>query len=151
MMDEVVTNDGVYSYTYDAENRITRTLRNGTNNTYYYYDYLGRRHIKYYAPGAGVSYYSRVYIYDGWNPVLERDYVYRNYDVTYTWNPDSAKSGGIGGLISMTDNRRTNTYYYFNDANGNISDLIQVSGLTYQVSAHYEYVPFGNQTKATGS
>jgi len=61
----------------------------------------------------------------------------------YSWQPAAV---GLDVPISVYDAAANASYCYDSDANKNISELTDSSGT---VVAHYEYSPFGMQTKAT--
>jgi RHS repeat-associated protein len=58
-------------------------------------------------------------------------------------------AGGVGGLLSDTKvtNSETSTFYSVGDANGNITEYVDVSGAT---AAHGEHTAFG-ETKLSGA
>ncbi len=59
-------------------------------------------------------------------------------------------AGGIGGLLAIEDvnagGGSANSYWYFYDANGNVSQLIKASDRS--LAVHYEYDPYGNTIAA---
>jgi len=71
---------------------------------------------------------------------------------TYVWALDLSLSmqgaGGVGGLLSATEASSGDVYYYAYDANGNVTELVDGSG---NLSAHYEYGPFGKLVSQSGS
>ena len=83
---------------------------------------------------------------DGWNLVSDTTDGVTNY---YNWGIDLSGSlqgaGGVGGLLSVI--RNGVTYYPVGDANGNITDYVDASGI---VVAHREFDAFGNTIVATG-
>ena len=144
-----MTADNMWSYTYDAENRLIQMssasgLPSVTLN--FKYDYLGRRVEK--ANGTTTD----RYIYDGWNLVADYRYssglsLYR----TFTWGLDVTGSlkaaGGVGALIELTNCSGTPTDYFPTyDGSGNVASLASSSADT--VSAVYEYSPFGEPLQA---
>ncbi|MBN1675768.1 MAG: hypothetical protein JXR37_32290 [Kiritimatiellae bacterium] len=96
------------------------------------------------------------YVYDGWRVMAK---LASNNDVTnhYTWGLDLSGSregaGGIGGLIGMTgvghEDYNLLRYVYFYDGNGNITYVYQDDGVSERAS--YDYDPFGNITRSSGS
>ena len=48
---------------------------------------------------------------------------------------------GIGGLLATVDPETAEVYYHFYGPNGNTAQLLSDKG---EISAHYEYDPFGN-------
>ena len=93
------------------------------------------------------------FLYDDWNLIAEYDATSGSNTLsrTYTWGLDLSLSpqgaGGVGGLLSMTEESSSETFYYAYDANGNVTQLIDEQGA---IAAHYEYSPFGQLTTATG-
>ncbi|WP_334319251.1 RHS repeat-associated core domain-containing protein [Termitidicoccus mucosus] len=73
----------------------------------------------------------------------------------YTWGPDlSGTMGGagdIGGLLAIEDVRpaHAGVYHPAYDGNGNLMALTRAD--TGEMAAAYEYDPFGNQLRASGS
>src|SRR5207245_8718270 len=94
-------------------------------------------------------------IYDGNRVIQERDGD-NNPAVSYTRGLDLSGSlegaGCIGGLLSRSEYNGsggwTNHAYYFCDANGNITAMIDYN---YNLAASYPYDPFGNLISKSGS
>jgi len=63
----------------------------------------------------------------------------------YSWQPDSL---ALDVPLSVFDVSANASYCYATDANKNVSALTDANG---NVVAHYEYSPFGQQTKVTGT
>ena len=161
-----LTLDGVWNYTYDAENRLVQMTTTGTavtagfpNRTLEFkYDYLGRRVQKRSEnlsaiPNTDVY---RRYLYDGDNLVAEFDATSSscgNLLRSYTWGLDLAGSltatGGVGALVQITDHATSTAYFPTFDGNGNIASLLKASDGT--VAAAYEYSPFGELLRCAGS
>ena len=156
--------DGLWNYTWDAENRLTRMVsRTNTPSASWQaldfcYDWLGRR------VGKVVSRWNeanqtyepsglRIYCYAGWNLQVEMDET--GYPArSFTWGTDASGTpqgaGGVGGLLSMTIHRGTNagTYFYCYDGNWNVVALVNAA--TGEVAAQYDYGPFHELLRATG-
>ena len=156
--------DGLWDYTWDAENRLTRvvsrtaTPRASWQALDFCYDWLGRR------VGKVVSTWNetnqtyepsrlRIYSYAGWNLQVEVDET--GYPArSFTWGTDASGTlqgaGGVGGLLSMTLHRGTNagTYFYCYDGNWNVVALVNAA--TGEVAAQYDYGPFHELLRATG-
>ncbi|MDD2230708.1 MAG: RHS repeat-associated core domain-containing protein, partial [Candidatus Cloacimonetes bacterium] len=72
----------------------------------------------------------------------------------YTWGLDLSGTlqgaGGVGGLLSDTkvSSSETNTYFAVGDANGNITEYVDTTGVT---KAHYEYNSAGEVTYQSGA
>ena len=153
-----LTNDGHWSYTWDAENRLIKMTNNtGAGPKYglsFAYDAQGRRIQKLVATN-GVGIYTNRLLYDGWNLVAEvgaSGALVRSY----VWGIDLSGSlqdaGGVGGLLEVScfgngTTSITNCFPAF-DGNGNMATLVNAADGT--VSANYEYGPFGELLRATG-
>jgi len=94
------------------------------------------------------------FVWDGMNIAAELtvDESAGTTNVTrYVWGLDLSGSvqgaGGVGGLIAVIRDDGS-VYFPCYDANGNISEYVDVSGA---VVAHREFDPFGNTTVETGS
>ena len=135
--------DGL-ALTWNAENRMVTSTKNGVTTTYQY-DYLGRRVSKV------TSSVETSYVYDGWNPIAE--YTDTTLQKVYTWGTDLSGSlqgaGGVGGLLSVTDALGNHSYPTY-DGNGNVSEYLASDS---SIEAHYEYDAFGNEVllKTSGS
>lgn len=146
--------DGLWDYTYDAENRLISMssikLPVGFARQYltFTYDYLGRRVGKstgsYDDSGtAGAATVTR-YIYDGWALLLEINASTDTITRSYTWGLDLAGSmnatGGVGALLQITHQASGRKYFPAYDGNGNIVALVQDTGALAQTN---EYGAFG--------
>ncbi len=136
--------NGVWSYTWDAENRLVGAANNQTIGITCAYDYQGRRFRK-----SSVS-ATNTFLYDGWNLYREVESL-GDTTVTniYVWGPDLSGAlqgaGGVGGLLAVLRNGMP--YFPCYDANGNVTDYVDANGA---VVAHREYDPFGRTNVATG-
>jgi RHS repeat-associated protein len=146
-----VLNDGKNSYIWDNENRV-REMRQMTETglrvSQFVYDGTGRRVGRKDYLGGNHEKTVR-YVYDGLRVIAEVDEAgvmqksfTRGFDLSNTFED----AGGTGGLLAMTD-ATGQTGYYFADALGNITDILDAAGASL---AHYEYSPFGERTTATG-
>ena len=137
--------NGVWTYTYNAENRPIMAV-NAANTTKleYAYDYDGRRVSKkiYAKSGANWVLTKEIkFVYDGNNLIAKYDAnnVFRH---GYLWGEDIAgtlqETGGIGGLLSVTDG--TSSYYPAYDGNGNVRAYVNNTGASV---AEYDYSPSG--------
>ncbi|MGA2866363.1 MAG: RHS repeat domain-containing protein [Verrucomicrobiota bacterium] len=97
-----LTNDGRWSYTWDAENRLVRM----TNNTAvgpqqlitFQYDWKGRRIHKQVSANATMT-NNVTFVYDGWNPVAQLNATNNNVVQSYLWGLDlSGSMQGAGGV-----------------------------------------------------
>jgi RHS repeat-associated protein len=156
ILDGNLTEDGTFTYTWDAENRLkTATPRNPSLNdakVEFTYDYMGRRveKVVYYYSGSAWPEDPDVvqrFIYDGWNVVLVLndggDPVRK-----FTWGLDLTQTihgaAGIGGLLAVeeTQGEHQGAYWFFYDGNGNVGQVIKASDQS--IAARYEYDPYGN-------
>lgn len=156
-----LTNDGRFAYQWDGENRLISMVAQASlpagvpqEKILFGYDYMGRRVSKVvsnfngsaWSLGTGLK-----FVYDGWNLLAEIDT--NNAIVrSYTWGLDLSGSpqgaGGIGGLL-MISTASSGTHLPAYDGNGNVMAL--VDGSSGSVSAQYEYGPFGETLRATGT
>ena len=159
--------DGVFSFTYDAGNRLSSVSSNDTLLATFAYDAQGRR-VRKETPAA-----THTYFYDGWNlihEIIETTTALPNYPTTelfYHWGKDLSGSiggaGGVGGLlyvsIANTNSNSnsnsstpplTNSQLFFPtyDVNGNITHYCDQQG---NVVASYTYDAFGNTIAQAGS
>jgi RHS repeat-associated protein len=137
---------------WDGENRLIQATVGTTGSVVRYsYDSQSRR----IAETVGTN--TKITVYDGWNPIAE--YAIQNSTFTiqnsYLWGIDLSGTlqgaGGVGGLLMtslITNNSITSNYFPTYDGTGNVSEYLNESG---EVSAHYEYDPFGKTTVATGA
>jgi RHS repeat-associated protein len=147
-----LTNDGVKSFAFDAENQLTNITLAGQWRSDFVYDGLNRRRIaRDYAwqGGAWVQTNEVRYVYDGNLIIQERDS--NNVPlVTYTRGLDLSDSlhgaGGIGGLLARTDG--SGSAYYHADGSGNVTALIDAQE---NIVGRYLYNPFGKLTGQWGS
>ena len=157
-----LTNDGIWSYSWDGENRLIRLTTVAAASTGYpqitltfRYDYLGRRVEKLVIDNASNRLLTgRRFLYDGWNliaeyalnPQLSTLSLFRSY----TWGLDITRTltdaGGVGALLQIADHRSGKTYFPAYDGNGNVTALVNSS--TGAVAAAYEYSPFGEPLRA---
>ena len=149
--------DGVWTYTWDGENRLTRMVStNLTKTLSFTYDYQGRRIEKKVwnnTTGTGTPAVYLKYLYDGWNLIAELNGNSNNAKVrTYTWGLDvsgsTTEAGGVGALLMVND-ASNGVHFVSYDLNGNIMGLVKATNGT--VSAVYEYGPFGELLSNTGS
>lgn len=159
-LDGNLTNDELWSFEYDAENRLTSATRNVAGMPYrkleYLYDDTGRRiqRLVYHASGAPPV-KTEIFLYHGWNCVAVVDATH-SVQKTQVWGPDyrgsitgAGGAGGVGGLLWVTDKTTSESYVTCQDGNGNIVQLIDIATTT--IAARYEYSPFGSVIRATGA
>lgn len=158
--------DGLYTYEWDAENRLTAMQTNatqiwsGTNRRRYkhYYDYLNRRVRSDTLASVGSSWFQirySTFYYEGWNMIREKIYdadLGTTYYRTLAWGLDIvgslSSSGGVQGLIAMRDSYEAKTYLPGYDANGNVAVMLDAADGS--IEAAYEYSPFGEYLRKEG-
>jgi len=139
-----LTNDGVRSMAYDAENQMTNVQVAGVWKAEFVYDGLNRRRISrnfVWSSGSWLLTSETRLLYDGYLPIQERDS--NNVPlVTYTRGLDMsgtlAGAGGIGGLLARADTN--GSAYYHADGSGNVTALMDGRE---NIVARYLYNPFG--------
>jgi RHS repeat-associated protein len=156
-----LTNDGRFSYTWDAENRLvnikTRTAVGPPQLIKFEYDARGRRIHKQVwnnTAGTGSPAVDIRFLYDDWNLLAE---VGASGSVirSYLWGLDLSGSlsgaGGIGGLLEMSYyGTQTTNSFVANDGNGNVAALLAENGYHGSWAAQNEYGAFGELIRATG-
>jgi len=172
-----LTNDLVWRYKWDAENRlieatnVTGLPADARRKVAFSYDYLGRRAAKWvFAWDSGGNDWaanplvSVRFVYDqpsgqagSWNLIAELDLIQNPGTPTlvrsYLWGTDLSgtfdKAGGVGGLLAITTHASPlNTHFTCFDGNGNVMGLVNSADKS--VSARYEYGPFGEPIRVTG-
>ncbi len=155
-----LTADGRWEFGWDGENRLVdvRTRENAYTNgvprqrVRFDYDASGRvleRREFLWEAGAWTNNLTTGYLYDGWQCIAEFSGSGATRR-THVWGLDISESrrgvGGLGGLLWL--NTATNgTHVAAYDGNGSVLGLI---GTTGQVTARYEYGPFGELLRMSG-
>jgi RHS repeat-associated protein len=154
-----LTGDGRWTYSWDAENRLTRMVAatgNGPQQRLdFTYDPMGRRIRKQVwnnTTGTGTAATDLKFIYEAWNLIGEVDALNSGANVrTYLWGMDMSGSrqgaGGVGGLLSEKNASGVAQFGIF-DGNGNVGGF--VAGDTGAYSSTYEYGPFGETVRSSG-
>ena len=167
-LDGNLTDDGIWTYTWDAENRLIRMQTTAAalaltapwrpfpgRRVDFTYDYLGRRVAKrVYDLDENREISSRRFAYDGWNVIAEYAAPGGNslgaLLRTYTWGLDIARTladaGGVGALLQLVDHTASRTYLAAYDGNGNVTALLNPDSGA--LAAVYEYGPFGEALRA---
>jgi len=146
-LDGNILTNGVWSFRWDAENRMVAAYSNDTLLVVNVYDDQSRRIRKVTDQGT------RSFVYDGWNPV--RELITDNGSLTtkyYCWGTDLSGTlqgaGGVGGLQAViVDGETPATYYPCYDANGNITAYVDELG---DVRASYAFDAFGQTISQSG-
>jgi RHS repeat-associated protein len=135
-----------WTFTWNGENRLI-AASNTTTLISNAYDYMGRRITKTTKNQAQGTTNQTQFVYDGWAMIREQSTTTTN---SYVYGLDLSGSmqgaGTIGGILTA-DLNGTNVFYFY-DANGNVTDLVDTNGT---IVAHYEYDAFGNTTVKTGT
>ncbi|MCE9616133.1 MAG: hypothetical protein K8T26_17815 [Lentisphaerae bacterium] len=146
-----LTADGLWTYTWDAENRLMAMESLASvaaahhKRLTFAYDFQGRRVAK--TVFAATSTNTHTFIYDGWNVIAETTDAATN---TYLWGLDLSGTiqgaGGIGGLLACKAHAAPNPQHtlYTYDGSGNVMALINTNGTTI---TQYEYGPFGEEVR----
>ena len=160
-----LTQDGRWMYTWNGENRLIQMTSLSPSALYssviisFAYDWQGRRISRTvaaqgFSPNSSISTTTK-FLYDGWNLIAELG-AGGTAIRTYLWGYDLSGSlrgaGGVGGLLAINDytsNSGVQTHYACCDGNGNVKSL--VNAVDGSLSAQYEYGPFGELLRATGS
>ena len=155
-----LTGDGRFTYTWDAENRLTgiATLASvpaaSRVKLAFAYDARHRRIRKQvwrWQSGAWVLHHTIRFAYDGWNLVAELGDAGQPLR-TYTWGKDLSGTlqgaGGVGGLLLVQDATEGKMFSAAYDLNGNIVALVDQA--TGAAAAQYEYGPFGELIRKSG-
>lgn len=161
-LDGNLTSDGEWDYTYDAENRLIKAQRTTAaqnagapyRRMEYAYDSAHRRiQAIHYHGSTSPPAKTEKYLYDNRNRCLTVNA--SNSPVqSFTWGLDALESidaagGGAGGLLWITDHASSETHLACTDGNANIVNL--VNSTTKAVTTTYEYTPFGELLRITGS
>ncbi len=156
-----LTSDGHWTYVWDAENRLIQmTPLAGIPDAdqrrlNFAYDHQGRRiwkRVDYKVGGNWTTFYERKFVYDGWNLIAE---LFTNDGVVkkFLWGLDLSGTeqgaGGVGGLLKEWDFYTWKDYFAGYDGNGNVTLLTAGSDGT--VAARFEYGPFGEAIRSSGS
>jgi RHS repeat-associated protein len=161
-----ITGDGVWTYEWDAENRLwaMQTTANAVmggvpaQRLEFKYDHLHRRVEKLVWGGWNGTTFTTVtmqrrFLYDGWSMIAEFAVNGSTLTLTrsYTWGLDIARSltdaGGVGALLQIRDHALSKDYLPSYDGNGNI-DADSGSGTCV---AAYEYSPYGEFLRSEGT
>jgi RHS repeat-associated protein len=139
-----LTFDGVFTYAYDADNRLSSVSSNGLILATNQYDHKGRRIRK--TTQTTVT----TFLYHGWNLIYEHEVVGTVTNETfYYWGKDLSGTlqgaGGVGGLLYLK--RNGVIYVPHADAFGNILRYADTAG---NIVATYVYDTFGRTISTTG-
>ena len=154
-----LTNDGIFSYSYDAENRLVAAYPLspvvGSLAVLNRYDHKHRRVqkiVKQYDGTTWGTIEAHTFVWDGNNIVLEKVEFANGTTRTleYFWGMDKSGTeqgaGGVGGLLAVS----VDGVFYIPcyDNNGNITRYLDANGNTV---AQYTYDAFGGTLSQSGS
>jgi RHS repeat-associated protein len=139
-----MVSNAVWSYSWDAENRLVAVYSNATLVISNAYDHASRRVLKVTASSTHTS------LYDGWNLVQEvRVQGSVASTRSYFWGKDVSATlqgaGGIGGLLAVSVDGAF--FFPLYDHNGNITTYVDEDG---SVVAEYLYDAYGGTGFQTG-
>jgi RHS repeat-associated protein len=153
--------DGLWTYTWDAENRLSSmqslpaVADEAKRRLDYAYDADGRRFYSRVSVWSPTRLAYRVaneerYWYNGWS-VVGRSDLAKGIVQTMVWGLDLSATpggaGGVGGLLRLND-LSNGTFYYAYDGNGNVLGLVDATNGA--IAAQYDYGPFGEPLRADG-
>ena len=154
-----LTNDGIFSYSYDAENRLVAAYPLspvvGSLAVLNRYDHKHRRVLKIVKQYDGTTWETaetHTFVWDENNIVLEKIALANGTTrmCEYFWGMDKSGSeqgaGGVGGLLAVS----VDGVFYIPcyDHNGNIVLYVSEAG---NIAAQYTYDPYGNITDMSGA
>ncbi|MGI6494959.1 MAG: RHS repeat domain-containing protein [Kiritimatiellia bacterium] len=144
-LDGNLLTNGVWSYAYDAENRLIAAYSNNVCIVSNAYDHMSRRVVKW------TPCHTTTFVYDGWNLVQETISTASGTTTNhYVWGKDLSgtmqDSGGVGGLLAV---QLSGSWYFpFYDNKGNVMAYVDEGGA---VVAEYVYDAFGATVAKSGS
>ena len=141
----VKTSTGVWSVTYNGENRpVSWTC--GATNIVMKFDSMGRR-VEYVEMVSGVTNTHHRFVYDGYLCIQRLNGAANNaIDLVFGWDP----SEPVATRPLVLQKYGQYNLFYTHDGNKNVSELVffqQANG----IAAHYEYAPFGAVTATSRS
>ncbi len=159
-LDGNLTNDGRWTYTWDAENRLTKVESLASapaaskRKVVWEFDGKGRRVRQTTSDKSSGSYVvteDLKFVADGWRHIAELNATNNALVRSYTWGKDLSGSldgaGGVGGLL-MLNSVANGTHFYAYDGNGNVAALVKATDGSF--SQQCEYEPFGKLLRNTG-
>ena len=160
-----LTSDGRFTYTWNAENRLTAMETHpgiplaAQRKLAFAYDSMGRRISKtvwHGLSGGGWQLHHKfnfIHELNGWNILAERSGGTKDSFIrTYAWGTDLSGTmgggGGVGGLLFTTLHTSGKTFANGMDLNGNVTLL--VNSADGKAAATYDYGPFGEPLRQSG-
>ena len=139
----IKTSTGVWSVTYNAENRPVRWERGNTIVTMDF-DRMGRR-VFYKEEVAGEVVTHHKFVYDNYLCVQKLDALNNNSQLNlFVWDPTESVATRP---LFMLSNPGSYKFFYTFDGNKNVSELVHFESRN-GIAAHYDYAPFGAVTRA---
>jgi len=163
-LDGNLTSDGRWTNQWDAENRLIDMTSHSSGpsgsrkSLQFAYDSQGRRYSKVVSNWTGSAWTRALhekFVYDGWNLLGAMNGTNNAIIRSLLWGLDLSGSlqgaGGVGGLIAFRQHSGSlaGSHFAAYDGNGNVMAL--VDGKTGNASARYEYDPFGQTIRASGT
>ncbi len=138
----IKTSAGVWSVTYNAENRPVRWVKDNTVITMNF-DRMGRR-VFYKEEVNGVVTKHHRFVYDNYLCVQKVDALNNNSQINlFVWDPTEL----IATRPLFTTGSGNRKFFYTCDGNKNVSELVHFETRN-GIAAHYDYAPFGAVTRA---
>jgi RHS repeat-associated protein len=156
-----ITGDGLWNYTWDAENRLvtqenvsSASPRTRLENKYDHRNRRVRTTVSTWSGSAWVVNEDLKFIYDGANMLLELDALASNAKArAHTWGLDLSGSrqgaGGVGGLLTTYHYATAKTLLPVYDGNGNITGYLDYTGGGWLMKNEYD--AFGQTVVSSGS
>ena len=142
----IKTSTGVWSVTYNAENRPVRWERGNTIVTMDF-DRMGRR-VFYKEEVAGEVVTHHKFVYDNYLCVQKLDALNNNSQMNlFVWDPTEPIATRP---LFMLSNPGSYKFFYTFDGNKNVSELVHFESRN-GIAAHYDYAPFGTVTRAVNT
>ncbi|RDH41396.1 RHS repeat-associated core domain-containing protein [Zooshikella ganghwensis] len=146
MIKGITVKGAVFEAKYDAENRLTEItftdqegIKHKRQYKYFYNSFLAE--IKKYQNDTLTQ--TTRFVREGNLALQERD-AENTVKREYVWG--LSKGGGVGGLLSLTQDNQH--YYYVYDGKGNIVGVVNQAN---EVVAGYHYEPFGKRVSKSGT
>ena len=159
-----LTSDGRWTNKWDGENRLIDMTSHSSGpsgsrkSLQFGYDSQGRRYSKVVSNWTGSAWtraLHELYLYDGWNLLGALDGTNNLIIRSFLWGLDLSGSlqgaGGVGGLICFKQHSGSSAGSHFASYDGNGNVMALVDGKTGSTSARYEYDPFGQTIRASGT
>ena len=138
----IKTSTGIWSVTYNAENRPVRWESGDTVITMNF-DRMGRR-VFYKEEVAGVVTKHHKFVYDNYLCVQKVDALNNNSQINlFVWDPTEP----VATRPLFTQRGTGYKFFYTCDGNKNVSELVHFETRN-GIAAHYDYAPFGAVTRA---